>query len=511
MKVFRHSEPRLHPARQPTHANRRWHRIGLLAVLAMATSSPSYAQTTVAVTVVNMIPQILSGESRTDSEPNLAVNPANTQNIAASAFTPDPLGGPNAPIYVSTNGGQTWALNSIVPNNDLLSGTHDITLRFGSASNVLYAAILSGDIPASPSTGGRLKILRTNDFTSASAMTILVQRDRVDQPYLEAITVDGKDRVYVGNNDLGAADGKTATIDWSADAATAPMPAGFASQRIEARDNCGKNAPSVRPAIHADGTIYAAFFHWTNCPGSSGIYTTDVVVVRADNFAIGPAGFTALKEKAPPLGDGNPGVRVVTGRKVPFSVNPIGNQRVGSRIAIAVDPSNSQRVYLAWGDGEDTARYALYVHQSSDGGATWSADLRKVLSATNPSLAITSQGQVGFLYQKFTGTAANQRWETHLERTSDDFTHFVDLILHQAPNNVSDTTGAGPLGDYIHLMAVGQVFYGVFAGNNTPDMANFPQGVSYQRNVNFGNKKLLALDNVTNVDASIDPFFFKVQ
>ena len=48
----------------------------------------------------------------------------------------------------------------------------------------------------------------------------------------------------------------------------------------------------------------------------------------------------------------------------------------------------------------------------------------------------------------------------------------------------------------------------MFCGNNTPDNANFPSGVSYQRNANFATKTLLALDGVTPVAASIDPFFF---
>ena len=55
--------------------------------------------------VVNMIPQSLSGETNQDSEPNLAVNPANARFMAASAFTPNPTGSGNAPIYVSTDGG----------------------------------------------------------------------------------------------------------------------------------------------------------------------------------------------------------------------------------------------------------------------------------------------------------------------------------------------------------------------------------------------------------------------
>ena len=57
------------------------------------------------ILVVNMIPRALSGETNQDSEPNLAVNPADPLHIAGSAFTPDPAGGTNAPIYVSSDGG----------------------------------------------------------------------------------------------------------------------------------------------------------------------------------------------------------------------------------------------------------------------------------------------------------------------------------------------------------------------------------------------------------------------
>src|SRR5215208_6914050 len=76
------------------------------------------------IQVVNMVPKSNSDEVFQDSEPHIAVNPTNPQQIAASAFTPDPLRGPNAPIYVSTNGGLTWRLNSIVPSAVI---TGDIT------------------------------------------------------------------------------------------------------------------------------------------------------------------------------------------------------------------------------------------------------------------------------------------------------------------------------------------------------------------------------------------------
>jgi hypothetical protein len=81
------------------------------------------------IKIVNVIPQSLSGETNQDSEPNIAVNPANPRQVAITAFTPDPMAGPNAPIFVSTDGGDTWTLNSIVPSAGSI-GTGDITPRF---------------------------------------------------------------------------------------------------------------------------------------------------------------------------------------------------------------------------------------------------------------------------------------------------------------------------------------------------------------------------------------------
>ena len=150
--------------------------------------------------VVNMVPFANSGETRQDSEPNLTVNPSDPLQMVGSAFTPDPAGGVNAPVYVSTDGGETWVLNLIVPSQHPVVGTGDITVRFGTTTNVLYAGILRR--PAA--VGLRLDILRATNFTAATPMTVLVDRDTSpgpDQPYLQAATtmgggISGRDRVY---------------------------------------------------------------------------------------------------------------------------------------------------------------------------------------------------------------------------------------------------------------------------------------------------------------------------
>jgi hypothetical protein len=459
------------------------------------------------ITVVNMIPQSLSGETGQDSEPNLAVNPANPLEIAGSAFTFNPGGTTSAPIYVSTNGGGTWVLNNIVPSAN--GGTGDITLRFGGTGNTLYTGILRGG------SGLRLNILRTNNFAGSAAMTLLVDRtgNGVDQPYVQAATVTGgsaagRDRVYVGNNDdvQGPGD-KTATIDRSLDARTAAAPAGFINFLIESRATNGQDLPPIRPAVHQDGTVYAIYYGWRS--GGPPNLVSDVVVVRDDNWGTGPNPFTALTDP----GDNAPGRRVVTGRNVPFenfSHPALGQERlVASNISIAVDPSNSSTLYIAWADRVGASDYTLHVRRSTDRGANWSAaDLLTITNATNPALAINSCGMVGFLCQQVTGSGATQRWETHLRR-SNNGTTWQDQILANVPANAPAPTFLPYIGDYVHLMAVGENFYGIFSANNTPNMANFPNGVTFQRNIDSTTGQLRNVSNTANVAVSIDPFFFK--
>jgi hypothetical protein len=128
--------------------------------------------------VVNMIPASLSGETNQDSEPNLAVNPEKTADIVGTAFTPAPMGGAFAPIYVSTDTGSTWSLRTVVPGNGSF-GTDDITVGFATSGGMLYAGTLNGQTV-------RLNILRTANFIATTPMTVLIDRPSEDQPWVVA-------------------------------------------------------------------------------------------------------------------------------------------------------------------------------------------------------------------------------------------------------------------------------------------------------------------------------------
>jgi hypothetical protein len=470
------------------------------------------------VLVVNMIPRSLSSEINQDSEPTIAVNPANTDQMVGTAFTPNPAGGSTAPVFVSRDGGKTWLLNAIVPSgvNPLFgSATGDITVAFGGTSNRLYAGILqdTSDPNALP-----MDILRTDNFLSATPMKKLLSRDGPDQPYTHATTITsgpnaGRDAVYIGSNEADGSSSRTSTLDFSLNASS-PAPS-FKTVLLEPRStgNAGQDGPQVRPTSHPDGIVYAAYTGWRSTNGNfranTLVVTADIVVVRDDSWGASPKPFTALVDPTDHL----PGIRVVQGIKFPFHSTGrgiAGQNRLGGDISIAVDPNDSKTVYLAYAEGEDVDHYKLHLRFSSNSGSTWSPDLLTIPRATNPALAVNSNGKLGFLYQQLTGTGSALRWETHLQRMPKGGGAFTDLVLATVRADFPARQGDPYLGDYDHLQAVGKDFYGIFSANNTPDKANFPQDVVYQRNANFTTRKLFDVSGTKEVAVSIDPFYFKV-
>jgi hypothetical protein len=293
-----------------------------------------------------MIPRSLSAETGQDSEPFLALHPTDPLLMAASAFTRNPGGAASttAPIFVSNNGGANWTLQNIVPSQSM---TGDITQAFDEDGGDLYAGILRrpGNL--------LLNALVTADFLAPTPMGVLEARTQVDQPFVQATSVGGTDRLYVDNNDF-AAGPRSATVDVSLDGGATWTPV-----RIEARTTSGQDGPSIRPTVADDNTVYAAFFGWRRFV--SGVITSDIVVVRDDNGGAGTSPFQALAGT-----DGLPGRRVAQNRTIRFSNAPtLGQERIGStrrrrqrrrrRHGVAVDARGAVQRH-AHGRGTDARR-----------------------------------------------------------------------------------------------------------------------------------------------------------
>ena len=483
------------------------HSLAMLTVLLVFHAIESLGQ----VRLVNMVPNSRSGETNQDAEPTITVDPNNFMRMAGSAFTWDNLTqAPNvtatAPIYVSTDGGDTWALSFIVPSK-VGAGfpTGDITINFSSTLSGAVAhqtSWLYGGILSSASSPRPMVALRAQDPFSPTLMTVLDTRSgNVDQPHTAAKSTGGQDRLYIGfNNGFNCVvpNGRTSTLDISQDGVIATPSLGL--DVIESRNTPCQDGFAQVPAAHSGGTVYAAFIHdFTGTPR--------LVVVRDDDWGQGASPFTALTDPS----DGAAG-RFVTGA-LTLPAGSMGQNRLGaSNVSIAVDPNNSDRVYVAWGDSNGANSETIHVRRSINRGVDWSTtDLMTVANAMNPEIAISDIGVVGVLYQ----AVVSSRWETHLAKSTNlDATSFntAGLLLARQDATTPALTFFPYLGDYASVVAAGRELVGMFSASNFPDKANFMTGIKYQREVDWTTHKLFTdATHISTVNPSIDPFFFDVS
>jgi hypothetical protein len=447
-----------------------------------------------------MIPLDLSKEENSDSEPFLTVDPKNPKNMAASAFMENPGGEGLSPLLVTSDGGDNWTVLYTIPSAIL---TADMT-ETSAPGGLLYAALLAHRTPAEYQLhkAVEFRAADTEDFEGSTLLSVRSSRFNVDQPWVTRVHAGDKDYVFIGSNDFNDDSGHTATVDISTDSGKT-----FRAVRLESRATSEQDAPSIRVSGAEDGTIYAAYLGWRQ--RNDEIRSTDVVVARDDRGAISSQPFRALIDDQDQL----PG-KIVAKVKVPFiDWATLGQERIGSTLSLAVLPQDSSTVYIAWGDRQgDGDIYSLHVRRSTDRGKTWSNDLRRIKNALCAALAVTPSGTIGFLYQQVDEKSGHKRWVTHLEQSTDAFKTVNDTVLATVPADVPDWGENLPyIGDYNFMTTVGDEFRGVFSANNTPDLANFPNGVRFLRKVDTEQKKLLNKTGKTEVKVSIDPFFFAVS
>ena len=466
------------------------------------------------ITVVNVIPSFMSNEQHEDSEPNLAVDPATPSRMAASAFFTNPTKPNQASIFLSKDGGLSWSVQPILPGSQSVcpTGFCDVTLRFAGSSGKLYVSALTGKTVNMKDTIV-YEVNRFDDVFGNPVPVLLEQRsgttpDVPDQPYVQATTVLGGegaslDRVFVGLNDarLPVAP-QTATVDVNLNAGSSP-PAATLEQIVEEAtppNPPGRDGSAVRTAFHSSGVVYAAFYS----PISDD--AANIVVVRDDEWGASAQPFSELQT------GGVAGTIVVAGTPyVGSTADKLSKQRVGrSQISIAVDPNDWKSVWLVWGDASNPP-ITLHLRHSTDGGKSWGdADLRTIPVATNPALAVNSLGQVGLLYQEIFVAGL---WRTQIEISGDDFkTPPVPRVLSIADSSKNAFGDDNYLGDYIHLMADGKDFVGVFVALNDPAPSKFPDvdTLVFQR---FHDNVKIYKDSAKtfSIPFSNDPFFFRVE
>jgi hypothetical protein len=304
------------------------------------------------------------------------------------------------------------------------------------------------------------------------------------------------------------------------------------SLRTPAQKKLGFEIPSARAAMSGK-TAYVALYR----PVMESGFHNDIVVYRTDDTT-----FDALKDSlsdtasnGPAAGssascghrDGHPGYRVQMCRRYPSYKTPdslFGQEKHRTtELGIAVHPTDPTKVFVMWGETSpaDSNHIKLLLSRSDNGGAKWTDTLWSVDHATNPALAIASDGAVGILYQRLeTDSAKHHYWDTEIAISDNDFknvkTHPPIIKLLARVRADSPKVQPQPyLGDYIHLEASGKNFYGVFPASNDRGSGNsFPY--LCPRTTCPGQRPYNSLGHPVNqkgdtVKVSIDPYFFRVN
>jgi len=422
------------------------------------------------VVVSNTDPNLTNTDTFNDGETTIAINPANPSEIVISAFSGN--WGANAPIWHSTDGGNTWTKRFTVPvPTGLGPGCPcDQVFDYGRGNRLSGTFLKSGDIysgtttdPTSSAAWGWLTSMgvavRTNStgIGNSDQPWLLVNRDTANA---------SQDNVYAAYDDfsmlprgmqIAVAQGSNPpnfTIDNSAGTSL----------------NCiGGNCvnPGHRLAVDpGNGTVYSLFQDLVTGLNPGGFFNLNYMLNRTTD-----AGSTWGLNASPT------GI-VVANADTTQATTKFGtvNALLGGIDHATVDPSNGD-VYYVYGNRDSvTLNNRLSIIRLMDdgmGGLTIGAPnfVTGQVDAALPSVAVTSDGTVGVLYTTFDGFSAGfPQFTAHFATSTDQGASFIDNTLLTFLSSATDNGNSGQrvLGDYNQVKAVGTTFYGAFTGNGVP-------------------------------------------
>ncbi|MCB0737166.1 MAG: exo-alpha-sialidase [Bacteroidetes bacterium] len=464
--------------------------------------------------LVNMIPQTLSCEHFNDKEPYFFSNRDGSQlfaSVISMNINPEIS---NGPLYTSIDGGETWEVAYIVKG---VKKPSDITTVFAAE-----AITAEHEEPFISSLLKSRDNEMTNHFTMAGysiedEMDVYrINENYNDQPHLAMEWVGDQPLIVMGYNDLEP--GRAA---YSANVKLMETVNRWHTINIAERAAFNNYAASVRPAIAKDGTVYVAMVRRTSA-GSSVLEVnrpSELIVVREDyiqpSSSFSSVDFGDLVDPS----DGKKGKIVGRGDVFNSGNNPsIGNHRTGGHLSLAVNPNNSNEVYVAWANVIGAGRNNMHVWKSNDRGENW----KLITTFTNvvaPALAVSDNGTVGFLYHQLSGHSKYDMhwkvklWQWNPSTTKSCMTLLANPIMFYSPSDRVEDTGQPILGEYAGLDWSNGTFKGVFIGNNygIGNTDYYPKLPKTQRAVKNGEVYCDPVNEVNGFQNSWDPFYFEIK
>ena len=479
------------------------------------------------VIVSNTDPDLKNQDNVLNSEPGIAINPANSRQIVISSFSgawsqTAPGQFRNAPIWFSKDGGALWTKEFTITAPPGVSAGFlnespcDETFDYG-RNGVLYGTFLldgSGAEGADCSTtstygtdeetaGRQVYSGATTDPSTASAWRWLVVDGKAkptnqfgpDQPWIIAnrgpvSPGQGQDQEKDQDDDIArekvyVAYQSNPTMQVAVAAAKVPPDFTMDNSSGISESNFGGN-PGLRIAANRrTGAIYSLHQQGApiQCPSSASPidYTLNRSTDGGVTWSLNGEGNGILAARA--CSHQNSTIYLF-GEPVPGEIVGGVNALKGGVDALAVD-SDSGDVYVVFGDFDESVgrdRIAI-VRLTADGKGGLKAGPTRFVSGPEhqsalPAVAVNSKGAVAVLYD--TADDVNSElipiFSIHLSLSRDHGQTFEDKVLETFlfPGQSSGSTGPRPLGDYQQLKALGPTFYGVFTGDGKPFGRPFP-------------------------------------
>ena len=385
-----------------------------------------------------------------DTEPSIAVNPVNPLEISVVAFSGGWTSTRGAPVWRSTDGGNTWTRQTIIGRPSAgVDGPHDQKITYDNLGN-FHLVELGTD------AGGSLLdyVYRPVAGTPTSGASF-----GWDQPHLDI--AQNNTRGCLGNvfapwlNTNGARARSNVSTSTNA---------GISMTDRAMGNNAAFANRTTRIAIGSGGEVYVVY---KTREGSAGgmFENAHFRVSRSDD-----CGATWDANGA--------GAVSVHGASMAqtFFTNDWGNAAKGkvararsSDAWIAAHPSAAD-VYVAYVSRDASNFGQIFVARSTDRGVTWTTHrvTNDRFHSAFPEIAVTANGTVGVLYIDFDDSGSATVFRHHFARSFDHGASWFDHVLQSMdPAGINNADSGYLWGDYEGLTASGNQFYGVYTGEGT--------------------------------------------
>jgi photosystem II stability/assembly factor-like uncharacterized protein len=380
-----------------------------------------------------------------DTEPSIAVNPTNLNDIAVVAFSGNWGPGTRAPIWRSRDGGKTWNKDLTIPQIGAnLSGPADQKIAF-TASGRLVVAELGVD----QQDAIQDRILKEHPGQPPELLSAAYGND---QPHVDVDRTSGGscfERIY---------------SPWLDTNASKSMVTFSSNTDLSLTDTVvGTSFPNrtTRIAVADTGKAYV-LYKTREAQIDSNFERAHFRVKRSDNCgaawnAVGGDG-VSVHGDAP----------VVTYFTTSFG-NPAKGKVARARSSDGWVAANAGVVAAAYVNRDSSGHAQIYVALSADDGRSWTTH-RVSDGQTNaafPEIAIASDKAVGVLYIDYDDSGAQTLFRHHFAKSSNAGGQWADEILQvMNPSDIENADSGYLWGDYEGLTAGGANFYGVFTGES---------------------------------------------